>query len=139
VPASNLLGGEGEGFRGTRIIDEGGVQQWIAESRIQIEQVRLLVLKAAWLMDTVGNKGARFEVSAIKVAAADLATTDIDRAIQASGASGLSQDGLLAELYALARTLHFVDGPDEVHKMSIARRESRAYRDRADAAAAGGR
>jgi acyl-CoA dehydrogenase len=172
VPAANLLGGEGEGFRlaqerlgpgrihhamraigmaeraletmmertagrttfGTRIIDQGVVQGWIAEARIQIEQVRLLVLKTAWLMDTAGNKGARFEVSAIKVAAADLATTVIDRAIQASGASGLSQDGLLAELYALARTLHFVDGPDEVHKMSIARRESRPYKERADAA-----
>lgn len=118
---------------GTRIIDQGVVQQWIAESRIRIEEVRLLVLKTAWLMDTAGNKNARFEVSAIKVAAADLATEVIDRAIQAFGASGVSQDQLLAELYGVARILHFVDGPDEVHKMSIARRESRAYKERADA------
>ncbi len=115
---------------GTPIIDQGVVQQWIAESRIRIEEVRLLVLKTAWLMDTVGNKGARFEVSAIKVAAADLATEVIDRAIQAFGASGVSQDQLLAELFGVARILHFVDGPDEVHKMAIARRESRPYKER---------
>ncbi len=116
---------------GTPIIDQGVVQQWAAESRIRIEEVRLLVLKTAWLMDTVGNKGARFEVSAIKVAAADLATEVIDRAIQAFGASGVSQDQMLAQLYGVARTLHIVDGPDEVHKMSIARRESRPYKERA--------
>jgi acyl-CoA dehydrogenase len=119
---------------GTRIIDQGVVQTWIADSRIRIEEVRLLVLKTAWLMDTAGNKNARFEVSAIKVAAADLATEVIDRAVQAYGASGVSQDQILAELYGVARILHFVDGPDEVHKMSIARRESRAYKERADAA-----
>jgi acyl-CoA dehydrogenase len=119
---------------GTPIIDQGVVRQWIAESRIRIEEVRLLVLKTAWLMDTVGNKGARFEVSAIKVAAADLATEVIDRAIQAFGASGVSQDQLLAELYGVARILHFVDGPDEVHKMAIARRESQPYKDAAERA-----
>jgi len=111
---------------GRPLSDHGVIQHWIAESRIRIEQTRLLVLKTAWLMDTVGNKGARIEVSAIKVAAADLATYVVDRAIQAHGGGGVSQDYLLAELYAVARILHFVDGPDEVHRMAIARRESRS-------------
>jgi acyl-CoA dehydrogenase len=114
---------------GRPLVDHGVVQHWIAESRIRIEQTRLLVLKTAWLMDTVGNKGARIEVSAIKVAAADLATYVVDRAIQAHGGGGVSQDFLLAELYGIARVLHFVDGPDEVHRMAIARRESRAARE----------
>ena len=82
-------------------------------------------------MDTVGNKGARVEVSAIKVAAADLATYVVDKAMQAHGGGGVSQDFLLAELYGVARVLHFVDGPDEVHRMAIARRESRSARERA--------
>jgi acyl-CoA dehydrogenase len=111
---------------GQQIIDQGIVQHWIAEARIQIEQVRLLVLKTAWLMDTVGNKGARFEVSAIKIATADLATNVIDRAIQSFGAAGISQDFLLAELFGIARALHFIDGPDEVHRRSIARHEARS-------------
>jgi acyl-CoA dehydrogenase len=114
---------------GRPLIDHGVVQEWIAESRIRIEQTRLLVLKTAWLMDTVGNKGARIEVSAIKVAAADLATYVVDRAIQAHGGGGVSQDHLLAELFAVARILHFVDGPDEVHRMAIARREARGVRE----------
>jgi acyl-CoA dehydrogenase len=114
---------------GRSLIDHGVVQEWIAESRIRIEQTRLLVLKTAWLMDTVGNKGARIEVSAIKVAAADLATYVVDRAIQAHGGGGVSQDYLLAELFAVARILHFVDGPDEVHRMAIARREARGARE----------
>jgi acyl-CoA dehydrogenase len=114
---------------GRPLIDHGVVQEWIAESRIRIEQTRLLVLKTAWLMDTVGNKGARIEVSAIKVAAADLATYVVDRAIQAHGGGGVSQDHLLAELFAVARILHFVDGPDEVHRMAIARREARGARE----------
>jgi acyl-CoA dehydrogenase len=118
---------------GRAIIDHGVVQQWISESRIKIEQVRLLVLKTAWLMDTVGNRGARIEVSAIKVAAADVATYVTDRAIQAHGGGGVSQDFLLAELYAVARILHLVDGPDEVHHMAIARRETRRYRDPVEA------
>jgi acyl-CoA dehydrogenase len=79
-------------------------------------------------MDTVGNRGARVEVSAIKVAAPEVATFVIDRAIQAHGGGGVSQDFLLAELYAMARVLHIVDGPDEVHHMAIARREARRYR-----------
>ena len=167
VPATNLLGEEGEGFRlaqerlgpgrihhamraigmaeralemlcrrtasrstfGSPIIDHGVVQRWISEARVKIEQVRLLVLKTAWLMDTVGNRGARIEVSAIKVAAPDVATWVIDRAIQAHGGGGVSQDHLLAELYAVARILQIADGPDEVHHMAIARRETRRYRE----------
>jgi acyl-CoA dehydrogenase len=89
----------------------------------------LLVLKTAWLMDTVGNRGARIEVSAIKVAAPEVATWVIDRAIQAHGGAGVSQDTLLAELYAVARILQIADGPDEVHRMAIARRETRRYRE----------
>ena len=163
VPAANLLGGEGDGFRiaqerlgpgrihhamraigmaeralemmcqrtagrstfGRPIIEHGVVQRWIAEARVKIEQARLLVLKTAWLMDTVGNRGARIEVSAIKVAAPEVATWVIDRAIQAHGGMGVAQDTLLPELYAVARILQIADGPDEVHYMAIARREAR--------------
>ena len=85
------------------------------------------MLKTAWLMDTVGNRGARIEVSAIKVAAPDVATWVIDRAIQAHGGMGVCQDTLLPELYAVARILQIADGPDEVHHMAIARRESARY------------
>ena len=96
---------------------------------MRIEQVRLLVLKTAWLMDTVGNRGARIEVSAIKVAAPEVATWVIDRAIQAHGGAGVAQDTVLPELYAVARILQIADGPDEVHHMAIARRETaRRYR-----------
>jgi acyl-CoA dehydrogenase len=114
---------------GRPIIEHGVVQRWISEARVRIEQVRLLVLKTAWLMDTVGNRGARIEVSAIKIAAPEMATWVIDRAIQAHGGAGVSQDFLLAELYAVARILQIADGPDEVHHMAIARRESRRYRE----------
>jgi acyl-CoA dehydrogenase len=113
---------------GRPIIDHGVVQRWISEARVKIEQVRLLVLKTAWLMDTVGNRGARIEVSAIKVAAPEVATWVIDRAIQAHGGAGVSQDHPLAELYAVARILQIADGPDEVHHMTIARQETRRYR-----------
>jgi acyl-CoA dehydrogenase len=166
VPAANLLGEEGDGFRiaqerlgpgrihhamraigmaeralemmcertaarstfGQPIIDHGVVQRWISEARVKIELCRLLVFKTAWLMDTVGNRGARIEVSAIKVAVPEMATWVIDRAIQAHGGMGVAQDTLLPELYAVARILHLVDGPDEVHHMAIARRETRRYR-----------
>ena len=94
---------------------------------MEIEQARLLVLKAAWLMDTVGKQGARIEISAIKVVAPKVATAVIDRAIQVHGAAGVSDDFPLAELYAAARTLRILDGPDEVHSMVIARRELRRY------------
>ena len=113
---------------GRPIIDQGVVQRWISEARVRIEQVRLLVLKTAWLMDTVGNRGARIEVSAIKVAAPEVATWVIDRAIQAHGGAGVAQDTLLPELYAVARILQIADGPDEVHHMAIARRETAPYR-----------
>ena len=112
---------------GSHLADHGVVRDNIAESRIEIEQARLLTMKAAWLMDTVGNKGARFEIAAIKVVAARLATTVIDRAIQLFGGAGVSDDWPLAAMYAHARTLHFVDGPDDVHKQQIAKRELRGY------------
>jgi len=112
---------------GKPLADQGVVQDQVAESRMEIEQARLLTMKAAWLMDTVGNKGARFEIGAIKVLAARTATTVIDRAIQVFGAAGVSQDWPLADMYTHARTLHLVDGPDEVHKQQIARRELRKY------------
>ena len=112
---------------GKPLADQGVVQDQVAESRMEIEQSRLLTMKAAWLMDTVGNKGARFEIAAIKVLAARTATTVIDRAIQVFGGAGVSQDWPLADMYAHARTLHLVDGPDEVHKQQIARRELRKY------------
>ncbi|MGH2682993.1 MAG: acyl-CoA dehydrogenase family protein [Actinomycetota bacterium] len=112
---------------GKRLAEQGVIREWIAQSRMEIEQARLLVLKAAWLMDTVGKEGARFEISAIKVAATRMATQVIDRAIQVHGAAGVSDDFPLAELYVAARTLRIVDGPDEVHTMVIARRELEKY------------
>jgi len=108
---------------GSPIADQGVVREWIAEARIRIEQARLLVLKAAWLMDTVGNKGAAFEIAAIKVVAPETARWVIDRAIQVYGAAGVSQDTPLAYLYSHARTLQIADGPDEVHRRSVARQE----------------
>jgi acyl-CoA dehydrogenase len=161
VPASYLLGGEGEGFAiaqarlgpgrihhamraigvaeraldmmveraqqrvafGKAISDQGVVRHWIADARMRIEQARLLVLKTAWLMDTVGKKGARVEISAIKVVTAELASWVVDKAVQAFGAAGVTQDFILAELTAHARILRIVDGPDEVHRETIARRE----------------
>jgi acyl-CoA dehydrogenase len=108
---------------GASIADQGVVRDWIAEARIRIEQARLLVLKAAWLMDTVGNKGAALEIAAIKVVAPQAARWVIDRAIQVYGAAGVSQDTPLAYLYSHARTLQIADGPDEVHRRSVARQE----------------
>ncbi|HEX7266845.1 MAG TPA: acyl-CoA dehydrogenase family protein [Streptosporangiaceae bacterium] len=166
VPASNLIGGEGDGFAiaqarlgpgrihhcmrligaaeralelmcrrvtgrtafGRPLAEQGVIQDWIADSRVRIESARLLVLKTAWLMDTVGNKGAHTEIQAIKVATPAMAEWVIDRAIQAHGAAGVSQDLPLAHLWASARSLRFADGPDEVHKRSLARRELRPYR-----------
>jgi acyl-CoA dehydrogenase len=113
---------------GVAIAQHGVVQEWVAESRIRLEQARLLVLKAAWLMDTVGNKGAAMEIAAIKVVAPETARWVIDKAIQAHGAAGVSQDTPLASLYAHARTLQIADGPDEVHRRSVARRELARWR-----------
>jgi len=161
VPASNLIGGEGEGFAiaqarlgpgrihhcmrsigiaeraielmcqraqdrtafGKPIADQGVVRDWIAESRVRLEQLRLLVLKTAWLMDTVGNKGAHTEIQAIKIATPTTVQWILDKAIQVHGGGGLSQDFPLAEMYAGIRTLRFADGPDEVHKNSLAKAE----------------
>jgi len=113
---------------GKPIADQGVVQDWIAESRVRIEQARLLVLKTAWLMDTVGNKGAHTEIQAIKIAVPSMAEWVIDKAIQAHGAGGVSQDFPLSQAWAGARSLRFADGPDEVHKRSLARRELAKYR-----------
>jgi acyl-CoA dehydrogenase len=112
---------------GGPLSDQGVIQDWIAEARVRIESARLLVLKTAWLMDTVGNKGAHTEIQAIKIATPAMAEWVIDKAIQTHGAGGVSQDFPLAQLWAGARTLRFADGPDEVHKRSLARRELRKY------------
>jgi acyl-CoA dehydrogenase len=165
VPATNLIGGEGDGFAiaqarlgpgrihhcmrmigaaeralelmcrratqrtafGGPLADQGVVQDWIADARVRIEQARLLVLKTAWLMDTVGNKGAHAEIQAIKIVTPAMAEWVIDKAIQVHGAAGVSQDFPLAQLWAVARSLRFADGPDEVHKRSLARRELRRH------------
>ncbi|WP_155059695.1 acyl-CoA dehydrogenase family protein [Streptomyces blattellae] len=165
VPASALLGGEGEGFAlaqgrlgpgrmhyamravgfaeralelmcrrtltrtafGGPLAEQGVVREWIARSRIEIEQLRLLVLKSAWLMDTQGNAAARTEVAAIKVAALEVAHRAVDRAVQAHGAAGVSDDTVLARLYAITRALRIADGPDEVHLRTVARRELAKY------------
>jgi acyl-CoA dehydrogenase len=113
---------------GIPLSKQGVIRDWIAESRIRIEQARLLTLKAAWTMDTAGKDQARVEISAIKVAAAELATWVIDRAIQVHGGAGVSDDFPLAMMYAHARTLHIVDGADEVHKMVLARHELARWR-----------
>ncbi len=161
VPASNLIGNEGDGFAiaqarlgpgrihhcmrsigvaeravelmcdraadrvafGKPIADQGVVRDWIAESRVRLEQLRLLVLKTAWLMDTVGNKGAHTEIQAIKIATPKTVEWILDKAIQVHGAGGLSQDFPLASSFAGIRTLRFADGPDEVHKNALARNE----------------
>jgi acyl-CoA dehydrogenase len=161
VPASNLIGNEGDGFAiaqarlgpgrihhcmrsiglaeraielmcdraqarvafGKPLADQGVIRDWIAESRVRVEQLRLLVLKAAWLMDTVGNRGAHTEIQAIKIATPATVQWILDKAIQTHGAGGLSQDFPLAAAYAGIRTLRFADGPDEVHKDALARHE----------------
>jgi acyl-CoA dehydrogenase len=114
---------------GRPLADQGVVQDWIAESRVRIEQARLLVLKAAWLMDTVGNKGAHTEIQAIKITTPGTVEWIIDKAIQTYGAAGVGQDTPLARLWAQTRTLRLADGPDEVHKRSLARRELARYRE----------
>ena len=161
VPATNLIGGEGDGFAiaqarlgpgrihhcmrligmaerafelmcrranervafGKPLSAQGVVGDWVAEARVRIEQARLLVLKTAWLMDTVGNKGAHTEIQAIKIATPSMAEWVIDKAIQVHGAAGVSEDYPLAQFWAGARALRLADGPDEVHKMSLAKRE----------------
>ncbi|MEU0312374.1 acyl-CoA dehydrogenase family protein [Nocardioides sp. NPDC006273] len=110
---------------GKPLSEQGVIRDWIAESRVRIEQLRLLVLKTAWLMDTVGNKGAHTEIQAIKIATPATVQWILDKAIQAHGAGGLSQDFPLARAYAGIRTLRFADGPDEVHKNALAKAELR--------------
>jgi acyl-CoA dehydrogenase len=165
VPASNLIGGEGEGFAlaqarlgpgrihhcmraigmaeralqimikrsltrttfGKELARQGVIQEWIAQARIDIEQARLLVLKAAWIIDNQGAKAARKEIAAIKVAVPRMAERIIDHAIQAHGGAGVSQDTPLAAMYAGVRVLRIVDGPDEVHIRDIARLELKPY------------
>ncbi len=161
VPASNLLGDEGQGFKlaqarlgpgrvhhcmrtigqcelalelmceralerrtfGKHLADYANVQDWIAQSRIEIDQARLLVLRAAWLMDRAGNAAARIDVSAIKIIAAQLQTRVVDRAMQVFGAMGLTPDVPLSYLWTWGRALRFIDGPDEVHLRTVARAE----------------
>jgi acyl-CoA dehydrogenase len=108
---------------GRPLSDQGVVREWIADARIQIEQVRLLVLKTAWMIDNVGTKAARTEIAAIKVAAPKLLTSIADDAMQLFGAAGFTEDWPLAALYSMGRWLRIADGPDEVHRRSVARAE----------------
>jgi acyl-CoA dehydrogenase len=110
---------------GEPLANRANIQDWIAEARIEIEMIRLLILKTAWLMDTVGNQRARVEIAAIKVAAPAIALKIMDRAIQVHGGAGVTDDFPLASFYAHMRTLRLADGPDEVHKRTIAQVELR--------------
>jgi acyl-CoA dehydrogenase len=114
---------------GKTIAEQGVTRQWIAESRMEIDQSRLLTLYAAHMMDTVGNKEARREIAMIKVVAPKMAQKLVDRAIQVHGAGGVSQDFPLAYAYARTRTMRIVDGPDAVHEEAVARLELRKYQD----------
>jgi acyl-CoA dehydrogenase len=108
---------------GARLADKGTIRADIAESRIEIDQARLLTLEAARLMDVSGNKAARREIAMIKVAVPRMTLRVLDRAIQAHGAAGVSQDTFLAAAWAHARTIRLADGPDEVHREAIAKLE----------------
>ncbi|KQQ93853.1 acyl-CoA dehydrogenase [Leifsonia sp. Leaf325] len=163
VPATNLIGGEGDGFAiaqarlgpgrihhcmraigmaehalalvreraasrvafGRPLAEQGVVREWVAESRIQIESLRLLVLKTAWLMDTVGNREAMTEIQAIKIAVPRAVQQILDRAIQVFGGAGVSDDTPLAEMFAGSRVLRLADGPDEVHLSALGKAEFR--------------
>jgi acyl-CoA dehydrogenase len=114
---------------GKTIAEQGVTRQWIAESRMEIDQARLLTLHAAHMMDTVGNKAARNEIAMIKVVAPKMAQKLVDRAIQVHGAGGVSQDFHLAYAYARTRTMRIVDGPDAVHEETVAKLELRKYQD----------
>jgi acyl-CoA dehydrogenase len=173
VPADNLLGVEGEGFKmaqarlgpgrihhcmrsigqaalalelmceraqerktfGTYLSDRANVGDWIAHSRIEIEQARLLVLKAAWMIDTVGAQEARKEISMIKAVVPSMLCRVSDRAIPTFGAMGMSPDTPLAEIYTFARALRFADGPDEVHLRALSKMEIKASAERFGASA----
>ncbi len=112
---------------GAPVASRANIMDWIAESRSEIEMARLLTLKTAWLIDTAGNRNARTEIAAIKVAVPRIAAKVVDRAIQVHGAGGLCGDFPLAAMYALVRCLRLADGPDEVHNVTIARRELARY------------
>jgi acyl-CoA dehydrogenase len=124
---------------GRPIADHGVTRHWIAESRIEIDQARLLTLHAAHMMDTVGNKAARAEIAMIKVVAPNVAQKVIDRAIQVCGGAGVSQDFHLAYAYARTRVLRLADGPDEVHRETVAKQELRKHADNANRRAGGPR
>jgi len=106
---------------GKPLAEQGVIQDWIAQSELEIEQARLLTLKAAWMIDTLGKKAAQKEIAMIKIVAPAMLTNVVDRAIQVFGGAGVSDDFPLASMWAHGRTLHLVDGPDEVHKRSLAR------------------
>jgi acyl-CoA dehydrogenase len=121
---------------GKPVSQNANIRDWIAESRIELEMARLLVMKTAWLMDTVGNQHARIEIAGIKFAIPNICLKIVDRAIQVHGGGGVSDDFPLALMYAGLRTLRIADGPDEVHKLSVARTELRRQRERRVSAAA---
>src|SRR5690606_4738371 len=112
---------------GKTLAEQGVVQDWIAEARLRIEQIRLPVLQTAWPLDTGGNRGAHPQIQAIKTVVPSPDEGILDKAIQVHGAGGLSQDFPLAPMWTAARSLRFADGPDEVHKRSLARRELKRY------------
>jgi acyl-CoA dehydrogenase len=117
---------------GKTIAEQGVTRHWIAESRMEIDQARLLTLQAAKMMDEVGNKAARAEIAMIKVVAPNVAQKVVDRAIQVCGAGGVCQDFHLAYAYARSRVLRLADGPDEVHREAVAKIELGKYRAPAD-------
>jgi acyl-CoA dehydrogenase len=106
---------------GKPLAEQGVIQDWIALSQLEIEQARLLTLKAAWIIDNLGKKAAQNEIAMIKIVAPEVFTNVVNRAIQVFGGAGVSDDFPLASMWAHGRTLHLVDGPDEVHKRSLAR------------------
>ena len=123
---------------GKPVAENANVMDWIAEARIELEMIRLLTMKTAWLMDTVGNRHARVEIAAIKVAGPNVALKIIDRAIQVHGGGGVSDDFPLASFWAHQRTLRLADGPDEVHKRTIAQRELRKWEAGSSSGSGGG-
>jgi acyl-CoA dehydrogenase len=114
---------------GKTLAEQGIIQEWIATSYMEIEQARLLTLKAAWTIDNLGKKAAQQEIAMIKVVVPEMLTNVVNRAIQVFGAAGVSDDFPLASMWAHGRAMHIVDGPDEVHKRAIARTLLRHYQE----------